>query len=278
MRHLTIIFSVLLIFVGCAQKETEVRVIDATPEPSMTEIAESNPAYWGYIDYLWAKNGESFSQEGFSAYLADWIDEANRTGVPYVSFGYVPTESNENFDGVWAVSWKSKALRDEAWDKWIANKSTEKLTSTHSSTINLGGENYKNVFGFYAFRPREMSNPWNDIGPNQEPYNVDIMFCSFNEGQGFEQIKEVVAAEFAPWLDDYEIANPEASYNFSIEVPSYQPDPAFDYIWKNIHRNTAQADAGNAAWAETGGEIQEKFDAIADCQPPARFAGYSFVD
>ena len=220
MRHLTIIFSVLLIFVGCAQKETEVKVIDATPEPSMTEIAESNPAYWGYIDYLWAKNGESFSQEGFSAYLADWIDEANRTGVPYVSFGYVPTESNENFDGVWAVSWKSKALRDEAWDKWIANKSTEKLTSTHSSTINLGGENYKNVFGFYAFRPREMSNPWNDIGPNQEPYNVDIMFCSFNEGQGFEQIKEIVAAEFAPWLDDYEIANPEASYNFSIEVPS----------------------------------------------------------
>ena len=99
MRQLTIILSVFLIFGGCAQKGADVKSADATPEPSMTAIAESNPASWGYIDYLWAKNGESFSQEGFSAYLDDWIAEANRTGVPSVSAGSVPTESHDNFCG-----------------------------------------------------------------------------------------------------------------------------------------------------------------------------------
>ena len=278
MKRLLIICSAIFIIAGCSDKEAEVQTVEAAPEPTMTELAESNASYWGYIDYLWARNGDSFSQEGFSAYLADWIVEANATGVPYTSFGYVPAEPNENFDGVWAVAWKSKALRDEAWDKWLASDSTEKLASAHSGMITLGGEEYEDVYGFYAFRPREMSNPWNDIGPEQEPYNVDIMFCSFNDGQGFENLREVIAGDFSPWLDSYEAANPDTSYNFSIEVPSYQPDPAFDYIWKNIHRNSAQADAGNAAWTETGVAIQEKFDVVSTCQPPARFAGYSFVN
>ncbi|MFQ3263315.1 MAG: hypothetical protein ACI8W6_000632 [Porticoccaceae bacterium] len=244
----------------------------------MTELAEANPSYWGYIDYLWAENGDSFSDDGFAAYLADWIVEADALDVPYSSFGYVPSMPNENFDGIWAVAWKNKALRDEAWEKWIANGSSEKLASTHSQTLTLGGQNYENVFGFYAFRPRALSNPWDDIGPNQKPYNVDIMFCSFNDGQGYEQLRNTITNDLTPWLDAYELENPTASYNFSIEVPSYKPDPSFDYIWKNIHRNTVQADAGNAAWAATGSEIQEKFDDIANCQPPARFAGYSFVN
>jgi hypothetical protein len=278
MRRFIIICSALLTIAGCAQNRVEVKPVEAAPEPTMTEIAESNPSYWGYIDYLWAENGDSFSEEGFAAFLSDWIVEANKTGVSYTSFGYVPKESTENFDGIWAVAWKSKALRDEAWEKWIANKSAENLSENHSETITLGGEDYKNVFGFYAFRPREMSNPWNDIGPEQEPYNVDVMFCSFNEGQGADQLKSTISSEFSPWLDAYQEENPEASYNFSIEVPSYDPDPDFDYLWKNIHRNEAQANAGNAAWAETGGEIQKKFDTIATCQPPVRFAGYSFVD
>ena len=278
MRKLIVICSVLLATVGCAQKEATVQSPAAVQAPSMTEIAEANPTYWGYIDYLWAKNGESFSEDAFAAYLADWLTEADATNVPYNSFGYVPVTPNEDFDGVWAVAWKSKALRDEAWKNWMANESTEKLTSTHSATINLGGENYENVFGFYAFRPREMSNPWiSEIGPDQTPYNVDIQFCNFNDGQGFDQLKDVVAAEFSPWLDAYDKKHPAASYNFSIEVPA-NADATFDYIWKNIHRNTLQANEGNAAWAETGGDIQAKFDAVAVCQPPGRFAGYSFRD
>ena len=175
MRKLIVICSVLLATVGCAQKEATVQSPAAVQAPSMTEIAEANPTYWGYIDYLWAKNGESFSEDAFAAYLADWLTEADATNVPYNSFGYVPVTPNEDFDGVWAVAWKSKALRDEAWKNWMANESTEKLTS-------------------------------------------------------------------------------------------------------NIHRNTLQANEGNAAWAETGGDIQAKFDAVAVCQPPGRFAGYSFRD
>tara|TARA_B100001093_G_scaffold485457_1_gene519826 strand:+ start:88 stop:936 length:849 start_codon:yes stop_codon:yes gene_type:complete len=278
MKRLLIICAAMFLIAGCSDKETEVKVVDTKPEPTMTELAESNDSYWGYIDYLWARNGDSYSPEAFWNYTEDWIEEANATGVAYSSFGYVPAEPNENFDGIWAVSWKSKALRDEAWDKWLARGSSKKLASANPDTITLGGEEYEHVYGFYAFRPRELSNPWDDIGPEQDPYNVDIMFCNFNAGQGFENLREVIAGDFSPWLDSYEAANPDASYNFSIEVPSYQPDPAFDYIWKNIHRNSAQADAGNAAWVESGGDIQAKFDTIADCQPPARFAGYSFVN
>jgi hypothetical protein len=278
MKKLFITCLAMFAIAGCSEKEADVQSMEPAPELTMTQAAESNPSYWGYIDYLWAKNGDSFSQEGFAAYLADWVNEANRTNIPYTSFGYVPTESNENFDGVWAVSWKSKALRNQAWDNWMANGSAEKLASAHSGTLTLGGEDYENVYGFYAFRPREMSNPWNDIGPEQTPYNVDLMFCSFNDGKDFEDLRNVIVEEFSPWLDAYEAANAATSYNFSIEVPSYDPDPAFDYIWKNIHRNSDQADAGNAAWAESGGDIQDKFDSIADCQPPARFEGYSFVN
>jgi len=277
MKKLIVICSVLLAAAGCTQKEAQVESATTDPAPSMTQIAEASPNYWGYIDYLWAENGESFSDDAFSAYLADWVTEADATGIPYKSFGYVPAKPSENFDGIWAVAWKSKALRDEAWAKWTANGSTEKLHATHSGTIKLGGENYENVFGFYAFRPREMSNPWVSTGPEQTPYNVDILFCNFNDGQSFDQLKATVAADLSPWLDSYEKENPDASYNFSIEVPA-NAEATFDYIWKHIHRNSTQADAGNAAWAETGVEIQEKFNTVATCEPATRFAGYSFRD
>ena len=69
--------------------------------------------------------------------------------------------------------------------------------------------------------------------------------------------------------------HPEKSYNFSIEIPD-SADSTFDYVWGNIHRNVLQANEGNAAWAETGGDIQAKFDAVSTCNPNTRFAGYSF--
>lgn len=277
MNKLIVICSLLLATAGCTQKDAQMESAATDPAPSMTQIAEASPGYWGYIDYLWAENGESFSDDAFSTYLADWVTEADATGVSYTSFGYLPVKPNENYDGLWAVAWKSKALRDEGWAKWTSNASTEKLNTTHSGTINLGGENYENVFGFYAFRPREMSNPWVSTGPDQTPYNVDTMFCNFNDGQGFDQLKKTISTDFSPWLDSYAKANPDDSYNFSIEVPAFE-EATFDYMWKNIHRTTMQANAGNAAWTDTGGEIQAKFDAVATCEPVTRFAGYSIRD
>ena len=75
MKKLIILFTVLLAVAGCT--ETEDQAVTADPTPSMTELAEANPSYWGYIDYLWAENGDSFSDDGFAAYLADWIVEAD---------------------------------------------------------------------------------------------------------------------------------------------------------------------------------------------------------
>ena len=66
MKRLLIICSAIFIIAGCSDKESEVQKVEAVPEPTMTELAESNASYWGYIDYLWAKNGDSFSQEAVS--------------------------------------------------------------------------------------------------------------------------------------------------------------------------------------------------------------------
>ena len=52
MKKLIILFTVLLAVAGCTK--TEDQAVAADPTPSMTELAEANPSYWGYIDYLWA--------------------------------------------------------------------------------------------------------------------------------------------------------------------------------------------------------------------------------
>ena len=272
--------SSLSLLIACASEKDQSNqevAIEENSEPTMSEVAEANPSYWGYIDYLWASNGENFTQEKFSAYVQDWRVEADATDVAYTSFGYVPVEPDERFDGVWAVSWKSKALRDQAWEKWLSKGSTEKLAEKHEDFITLGGENYEDVFGFYAFRPREMSNPWvSQTGPDQAPYNVDIRFCNFNENMGFDDLREVINSDFYPWLDNYELSNPDDSYNFSIEVPTRE-DATFDYLWKNIHKTAEQADQGNNAWIESGLDIQGKFDSVSTCEPSngfSRFAGY----
>ena len=44
MRRFIIICSALLTIAGCAQDRVEVKPVEAAPEPTMTEIAESNPS------------------------------------------------------------------------------------------------------------------------------------------------------------------------------------------------------------------------------------------
>ena len=50
MKRLLIICSAIFIIAGCSDKEAEVQTVEAAPEPTMTELAESNASYWGYID------------------------------------------------------------------------------------------------------------------------------------------------------------------------------------------------------------------------------------
>lgn len=273
MKKLVALIPILLLLFACAQEQTETKTAEIVSTKTLTEMAESNPDYWGYIDYVWTKDGEAMSDESLAAYVIDWVKEADATGVPYNSYGYIPVEATDNYDGIWVVAWKSKALRDQAWEKWIANGSRAKLDAAHPDTIMVGGENYEDVYSFYSFRPREPAStePWAGVGTSEKPYNIDASLCSFKDGQGFDQLRDVLTNDFYPWLDTGVEEYP--GYTFSIEVPENQ-DADFDYLWKNLHPSAALADSGNADFQATGVAIQEKFDQVANCNPMTRFDGY----
>jgi len=274
MKKYIVLIPILLLLFACAQEQTETKTAEIVSTKTLTEMAESNPDYWGYIDYVWVKDGEAMSEETFAAYVTDWVKEADATGVPYSSYGYVPVETTDNYDGIWVVAWKSKALRDSAWEKWTANGSRAKLDAAHPDTLVVGGDNYEDVYSFYSFRPRDPVGEWSvSTGSDQKPYNIDVTFCNFNEGQGFDQLRTVLTDDFYPWLAATEQDISADSYFFSIEIPENQ-DASYDYMWKNLHISAAEADAGSAAFQATGTAIQEKFDQVASCNPMTRFNGY----
>ena len=68
MKRLLIICAAMFLIAGCSDKQTEVKVVETKPEPTMTELAESNDSYWGYIDYLWTRNGDIFSRSFLELY------------------------------------------------------------------------------------------------------------------------------------------------------------------------------------------------------------------
>ena len=78
LNHFACLSSLSLLLACASENEPSNQevVSEENSEPTMNEVAEANPSYWGYIDYLWARNGENFTQEKFSAYVQDWRIEA----------------------------------------------------------------------------------------------------------------------------------------------------------------------------------------------------------
>jgi len=242
------------------------------------EEAEMSPEslenYGGYIEYVWVNAGENNSPETFSGFVADWNGEMDAQGSSISAFAYLPTQENDNWDGLWVNAFPNKAARNEAWARYAEAGTEDRLASAHPGVIEPVGETYgDNAYGFYRFDPGELPTPAMSpsVGPDQTPYAVGALFCSFNDGQGWEELSAAISGSYVPWLASLE--GMETGYAFAIEVPDFETDQ-FDYLWKNIHQTADGAAAGGAAWAETGGDVQATFDEIATCTEPSYSTAY----
>ena len=50
----------------------------------------------------------------------------------------------------------------------------------------------------------------------------------------------------------------------------------FFFLWLNFHQSFDGLDAGNANFAENGGDMQASFDEVASCRSPDLYDSYEF--
>lgn len=250
--------------------------VDAAVEVAEVEVMdpESFDNYGGYIEYVWLKAGENNSPETFSAFVADWNAATDEAGSEMSAYAYVPMQENENWDGLWVNAFPNKAARNEAWASYEAAGTEAALAAAHPGVIEPVGETYgDNAYGFYRYDAEDL--PTNTMtastGPDQTPYAVGVLACSFNEGQSWDELGAAIETSYIPWLATLD--EDTSGYAMAIEVPDFETDQ-FDYLWKNIHQTAEGAAEGGAAWAETGAEVQAVLESIATCGEQSFSAGY----
>jgi len=250
--------------------------VDAVVETAEAEAMdpESADSYGGYIEYVWLKSGENNSPEAFSAFVADWNAATDEAGSDMSAYAYVPMEENENWDGLWVNAFPNKAARNDAWADYAAAGTEAALAAAHPGVIEPVGETYAdNAYGFYRYDVSDLptSTMTPSLGPDQTPYAVGVLACSFNEGQSWEELGALIETSYIPWLET--VASDGGGYALAIEVPDFETDQ-FDYLWKNIHETADSAAAGGAAWAESGADVQAAFEDVATCSDQSFSAGY----
>jgi hypothetical protein len=93
-------------------------------------------------------------------------------------------------------------------------------------------------------------------------FNSNYMACSYNEGQGADELISSIDS-FDAWLDSDE--NIDAPYGFMVLAPDYETEE-FDFIWGDFHQTVENREEGTANFLAKAPNIQAAFDEVASCQ------------
>ena len=95
--------------------------------------------------------------------------------------------------------------------------------------------------------------------------------CNLNDGKSSEDLM-AVAQKYDNWVAENGTAE---AYFYGI-YEALDDDAMFDFLWLNFHQSFDGLEAGNANFAEKGGDMQASFDEVASCRAPDLYDSYEF--
>ncbi len=249
--------TALLFVFGCSNQSSE------------TEAAESVEVESVLLEYMWCDYGPNTSPETLNALRADFNEVTNNSENPVVSaWAYIPTFETDNYDAVWLNVWSDEDSRNAGWEDWAAN-SAEDFEAAHNDTLDCQEDK---VFHFTGTAGMQPGVEWSD----EPPFNADYHFCTFADGNGFDELRPVMA-NFDAWVDGREKDSMWYAWHdplFDTSGVEGSVDSGYDYMIGFYWQNNDEREAGYAAYSET--DLQSQFDEIESCQI-VEFEGYPIV-
>jgi hypothetical protein len=265
MKKILVFVFLTSTIMGCSPPE------DDAPETQLAAMSEAPeaPKPSAYYEFLWCEFGENYSAENRDAYFKDFnaiVESMTERGL--ASFDYAPQDwESEDFDALWVNRWPDKETSTQGWAEWQLAGGNEKLQAAHPDVLICGQEAGLNVFGYTTYIPKVLPAAFS---PENPPYHVDNLFCSFNEGKGPEDMRTYLRNHYMPFLDRYTAENPGNSYWFSIGFPDFEPtvDYPHDFNWLNYFNSSAEAAAGIESY-ENETDLQNRMGEVVTCSDRA---------
>ena len=280
-KTLLAVAALFFMLVGCEAPKPETppetdspTTTEAAAEASVAEADMDAPTPTGYNEYIWCVNGENFSEEAYAARTAYWVNAVNELGMQSLrAIDLTPSDwQSENFERVTLLMWADKAERDAGWAAYLEAGVEAAMNEEFPDVEICGGENWANVYGHDKYAPRPATVSWD--AETHPAALAGYQFCSFTEGSGPAQLREIVRDDFIPYVDAYEADNGPTTYTFGVLVPQFEMAAVerhedvpmdVDFVWLNFWGDPAERNASDDTWAEKGAEIQAAFDEVADC-------------
>ena len=243
--------ALLGVFVACSSEST----------PTYSELGSENYPQKFYVEYIPCELGPDYSPEAFAQdMLPGWqslLVEVDSTIVAAYGLGYESKPEDAEEDGYWQLVWNSKEDADEGWATWAGYEKTAEWSEETSNILVCG--NKEDTFSFDAYMRRDVDS----LGEfDRTNFNSNYMACSYNEGQGADELISSIDS-FDAWLDSDE--NIDAPYGFMVLAPDYETEE-FDFIWGDFHQTVEKRAEGNANFLAKASNIQAAFDEVASCQ------------
>ncbi len=251
----TSIFSItaMLIIAGCSNNSID----------QETTSAESAPVSY-YNQFLPCVAGPDASPENMRKLISEWNQlEAMSADLVWAG-GYAPKgDSNGQDNGWWELQWTSKEAADAGWEVWMASEEAQTWDIKNDPILECDNS---------------VVSSWTFTAPGAESPDFDFSYfatetypCNLNDGKSSEDLM-AVAQEYDNWVADNGTAE---AYFYGI-YEALDDDAMFDFLWLNFHQSFDGLEAGNANFAEKGGEMQASFDEVASCRAPDLYDSYEF--
>ena len=229
-----------------------------------------------YQEYLWCSSGAALTVESNQALTEEWLRLSAEAGLP--EFGAIvltPKVKDPNFDTLLGLMWSDKASRESGMALYEAAGVQAKLDEKYPNVNKCGTEKSVDLFAFDVWQSDPPSADW-----DQEANPVALghyQFCTYNEGKEPADLIAVVEGPYSEWLSNRVKENGPNSYSYKYLRPDFETASAqrtegvperYDFMWLNFWTNPDDQVTGQAAFAESGQEIQASLDEVATCSDP----------
>lgn len=263
MKITTALVLSMLLLMGCADDQAGAPKASAAPAAGTEMTSAQSPAEEAiaaaddtvFVEYVWHKEGENFSQEALLEKVLYWnqlIDageyEISRANILF------PREATENYDFVWVMVWPSVAARNAGWAYWAANDEAAWL------------QDVEGVFSFdpanaYLFASAIQRQP--TLPAATRVFENQFNFCTFNEGQGPAQLAAYQAAH-VDFIQEYEASGGPSGYWYTMLEPTFEPAAQRpDFVWLDLWSSAEEKADGMEYFGAS--ELAAAADAMATC-------------
>ena len=234
--------------------------------------AATTPA--AYYEYLWCKRGDNWTQETSMKFVADWNAEIEKLeNIVEGAFGYQPRgETDDRFDGLWALRWTDKETMTAGWDEYEKAGINDRLQEKYPDHLTCGNTVGQDRHGFVTYQPLEAPEGF----ASELPYYLENNFCSYKEGRSIDDFRPFMLEQFIPYIQASKAQGLYQGYWFLVGVPDgVSPEPG-DFNWIHFSASAEESARDNMIFENSKGgqELQAKMLEILDCSEPSKWDGY----